>query len=188
MPRPSTPAPDQAAGFTILEVLVAALLISTVIGSIVTMNAQAIHTLHATRQAAGSSQVLQQRVESIRARPWPEVSSSTALAALMQRAAESQRELSDLDAIERMEVSVLAAGSVTPVDETRSFTLQRQRGVVRIEKAGDLGDEAALLFESSLTWNDMNGPHRRKLRTLVCRAGLTRSGIFGSSFGRPASP
>ena len=27
--------------------------------------------------------------------------------------------------------------------------------------------------------------HQRKLRTIVCRTGLTRSGVFGSALGRP---
>ena len=32
---------------------------------------------------------------------------------------------------------------------------------------------------------DPDGKHLRTLRTIVCRSGLTRNGIFGSRIGRP---
>src|SRR6266478_5478474 len=85
----------RAEAFTIMEVLVATLLISIAMGSIMAMNSKAIHTLRATLQTAASSQVLQQRIEMIRARPWPEFASAPAMAVLMNMPTESEKELTD---------------------------------------------------------------------------------------------
>ena len=184
MTKRSRPAASQAA-FTILEVMVAALLIALATGSIMAMNAKAIQTLHATGQAAASSQILQQRIEMIRSKPWPEISNSTALAGLMQTATESEKELADTGFRELMKVSVPSTASGEISAGSQSFTIRRERGRARIDEAGDLGAEPVLLLESSLTWRDYHGPHERRLRTVICRAGLTRSGVFGSALGRP---
>lgn len=173
-------------GFTMIEVLVAALLVAIGLGSVLTMNVKTMRTLRATRQAAASSQLLQQRVEAIRGRAWPEVSTAAALALLMQSPTESEKELADAGVIELIEVSVPeAAAAGRPAAGARSFSIRRQRGTARIVEAGDFAQEPTLLFEDSVAWRDVDGEHERRLRTIVCRAGLTRSGIFGSALGRP---
>ncbi|MEA3213652.1 MAG: hypothetical protein QOE70_6709 [Chthoniobacter sp.] len=173
-------------GLTIIEVLVATLVILVGLCSILAMNARSMHTLRSTRQAAASSQMLQQRIETLRSKAWPEISNSTALATLMKTATESEAELGDPALLEWITVSVpdTTTGSVLG---DRSFSVRRQRGNVRIEEAGDLGSEPTLLIDTSITWRDMDGSHERQLRTILCRAGLTRSGIFGSALGRPRS-
>src|SRR5688500_426105 len=95
-----------AEAFTIIEVLVAALLIAISMSTIMSINSHAIHTLRATHQAAASSQVLQQRIEMIRAKPWPEVSSAPALALIMGVPTESEKELSDSRMVEYLKVTV----------------------------------------------------------------------------------
>jgi len=75
-----------------------------------------------------------------------------------------------------------AAGTL---EEGASFSVWRQHGTAYIESRGDFGNEPTLLFASYVTWCDRDGRHLRYLRTLVCRAGLTRSGVFGSSLGNP---
>jgi hypothetical protein len=67
----------------------------------------------------------------------------------------------------------------------RAFTVVRERGRTRISEAGDLGSEPLLLVEIVLTWRGIQKDQQRRQRTMICRTGLTRSGIFGSPFGRP---
>lgn len=174
----------RARAFTILEVLAAAALIAIAMGSIMAINTHAVHTLRATRQAAASSQVLQQRVEMIRARPWPEVSSSDALTRIMSTATESEKELTDAHMTETLKVIVPEASIDGPTASATAFSVRRQNGAASADQALDLGTQPTLLFEGTLTWRDVHGVHARTLRTMICRAGLTRSGIFGSPLGR----
>jgi Tfp pilus assembly protein PilV len=176
--------PVSAGAFTIMEVLVSALLIAMAMGSIMAINTHAIHTLRATRQAAASSQVLQQRVEMLRARPWPEIASSAALTRVLAEPTESEKELADAGMAETLKVTVPVTTTTGPADGSTSFTVARQNGHATADVALDLASQPVLMFEGSLTWKDVHGFHRRTLRTMLCRAGLTRSGIFGSALGR----
>lgn len=175
------------AATTFVEVLISAALIFVCLGGILTVNVKTIHTLRATQQAAASSQILQQRVETIRSKPWPEMSNSTALAALLQVPTESEKQIPDLNLSEVVRVSVptLTAQGFT---EGASFTVRRDRTTVWIEQAGDFRNESTLMFSGSISWRDMHGRHERQLRTILCRAGLTRSGIYGSVLGCRGTP
>lgn len=179
--RPSSP------GFTIIEVMVAAALIGVATGSIIAMNSQAFRTLRASHLAAASSQVLQQRVEMIRARPWAEIASATALARLMSTPTESEPELSSARVQEAFRMSIPSDPPNTSAG-TGTFSVRRAGSVATIEESGDLSAQPTLLVEGTLTWRDGVTVRQRVLRTIVCRAGLTRSGIFGSGLGRPAAP
>ena len=174
-------------GVSMIEVLVAALLIFLSLGGILSMNARSIHVLRSTRQAVASSQMLQQRIESIRNRPWPEISNATALASLMRTPTDSEKELADINCTEFITLSVPEALG-TPAVGARAFSLQRQRGIVTIVDDADLGAEPMLLVNASLQWRTSAGTQQRMLRTVICRNGLTRSGIFGSTLGCPAPP
>ncbi len=175
------------AGFTIMEVMVAALLIAISMASIMTINVKSIHTLRASREAAASSQVLQQRIEMIRDRTWTEVSSADALAALLTTPAQSEAELSDAHFSEALKVTVPLASPTGPVESARTFSVHRADGVASVDAPGDFSAEPTLLFEGTVVWHDPSGLHHRSLRTVVCRAGLTRSGVIGSVIGRPGS-
>ena len=176
-----------ADAFTILEVLISALLICIALGGILEMNTRSIHILQSTRRVAASSQVLQQRIEMIRARPWPEISNSTALAALMGSATDSEPELGDPGCKEFMRVSIVETSAAGSLDAGRYFSVRRFQGKGEVEDVADLGNHATLLFEGSIRWRDSQGEQQRRLRTLICRAGLTRSGVFGGPLGRPAA-
>lgn len=162
----------------------AALLICVSLVSILGMNTRAFHTLRSTRQAAASSQLLQQRIEMIREHQWPEISNSKALKNLLRTATDSERELADTNLTEFIKVSAVEISSTGAFEEGRAFRVRRHRGRAYVDEAEDLGNEATLLFESSIEWRDLQGVRQRKLRTIVCRAGLTRSGIYGSALGR----
>ena len=177
--------PSRCTGFTLVEVLVSALLISIGLGSILAINTKTIHTLRATRQAAVASQVLQQRVEALRDRPWPQIASSEALAQVMSTATESERELASGQIDEVLSIHSIVPSASGPTQGTDLFSVRRKDGEVTVEQAGDLAKEQSLLIMSSVTWRDPSGAHTRNLRTVICRAGLTRSGIFGSGLGRP---
>ena len=172
-------------GFSIVEVMIAAALVGVGLGSIAAMAAKTLRTLRSTRQVVVSSHVLQQRIETIRGKAWPEISNASALALLMKTPTESERELTDWNPIENVTVRVPDSSAGNFVPDSRSFTVRRQRGTAHIDQNGDFGGEPTLLFENFVTWRDSDGEHERKLRTIVCRAGLTRSGVFGSALGRP---
>lgn len=148
------------------------------------IHTHAVHTLRATRQAAASSQVLQQRVEMLRAKPWPEVSNSAALTQLMSAATESEKELTDAHMTETLKVIVPVSSANGPTASATGFSVRRQDGRATADRSFDLGPQPTLFFEGTLTWRDVRGVHARTLRTMICRAGLTRSGIFGSPLGR----
>lgn len=181
----SPPMRPHSKGFSIVEVMIAAALVSVGLGSIAGMAGRTIHTLRSTRQVVAASHVLQQRIETIRGKPWPEISNATAMAHLMQTPVESEQELAEWNLREIVTVRVPDAAAVNFVPDARLFTVRRQRGAARIEEAGDFSDEPTLLVESVVMWRDADGEHQRKLRTIVCRTGLTRSGVFGSALGRP---
>jgi Tfp pilus assembly protein PilV len=186
MQRRLTSPPPPEAGFTIIELLVSAVLIALAVGSIMSMNTQSMHTLSDSHLAAAGSQVLQQRVEMMRALAWPEITNSAALAELMATATESEREMAEANLTEKMTVTVPADSTGPAVDGASGFNLVRHNGTVRSGAAGDFVAQPTLLFEGAVSWTDSTGAHARTLRTVICRNGLTRAGIFGSSLGRAA--
>ena len=172
-------------GVTIIEVLTSVVLIFLGLGGIFSLNIQSMEILRRTRQAVASSQMLQERVETMRSHVWPEISNAQALAALMQSPTQSAADLADLNPIESFVVTVptLPAGA-TAADYT--FSVHREKGVVKIVQDGDLGTQPLLLVQGTVRWRDSHGIQQRQLRTIIGRIGLTRSGVFGSVFGRPA--
>lgn len=174
-------------GFTMVEVMFATLMIGLSIGSIMAINTLSIHTLEASREAAATSQVLQERLEMIRDRSWTEVANGTAMAALMRTATESERELTDSNFSETMKVTVPVHGPNGPTESARFFSVRRTGGTTAVEQAGDFSTEPTLFFEGTATWRTSSGVHQRKLRCIICRNGLTRSGIVGSVLGRPGT-
>jgi Tfp pilus assembly protein PilV len=175
------------AGVTIVEVLLSSVLIFIGLGSIFEMNTHSIELLRATHLTAASTQMLQERAETIRSRAWPEMSNARALAILMQTPAQSEIEMSAPALTETITMSApqTVNGQVTP--NGQSFQVQRQQGQVRILQSADLGKAPMLLADILLTWGLSPRVQRREVRVIICRTGLTRSGIFGSVFGRPTS-
>jgi hypothetical protein len=166
-----------------VEVLVAALLIFLSLGGIFAMNARSMHILRSTRQVTASSLIAQQRLESIRSRPWPEISRSAGLARMLETPTESESELADAEAIETVSIMVPPlAGEMSPGGS--SIRVQRERGQVRVRQAGDFADEPMLLVSATVEWRGLHGRQERTRRTLIYRSGLTRSGLFGSALGR----
>ncbi len=172
-------------GFTILELLVSCALIAVSVGSIMSMNIQCIDTLRASHQTAAASQILQERVELLRKTPWVQVACSTGLAGLMSHGSPSESEIADDAMIEEVQVSVPQATNAGPVPGTVSFRVQRTNGAATVEVADDYTAEQAIFVQDTVTWHDHAGPHVRTLKTIICSAGLTRSGVFGSQIGRP---
>ncbi|MDQ6808729.1 MAG: type II secretion system GspH family protein [Verrucomicrobiota bacterium] len=61
------------AGFTLLESLVAAALMALFLGTLFALNTSSMQTIRMARESAGASQLLQQRVESLRIANWHQV-------------------------------------------------------------------------------------------------------------------
>ena len=175
------------AAFGLIEVLIAALLITSAMATILAIYLRSARMLRTSRVAAASSQVLQQRLESVRDRPWAKVTSSQAIAALMQSPTNSEGELAAQDVVETLKVIAPLAKPGGLIESERYFLVRRAAGVVTVDVVGDFRTEPTLLFESSITWLDDNRPQSRHLRTVVCRNGLTRSGIVGTILGRPGT-
>src|SRR5258708_6513737 len=96
---------DQS-GVTIIEVLTSALLIFLGLGAIFAMNTQSMQILRSTRLLANGSQILQERMENLRSRPWPEVANAPALAQLLRTPAPSEKELGNADLTETVIISI----------------------------------------------------------------------------------
>ena len=184
MPYHSDQSSFGRAGFTILEVLVSALLIALAVGSIMGMHTQSMHVLHNSHLAAASSQVLQERVEMLRSKPWPDIASTVALTDLMGTATESETELAEANLTETLKVSLPADTADRAAASANSFTMTRHGGVVTPGSDYDFSQNPTLLLEGTATWRDDAGVHTRSLRTVICRDGLTRAGVFGSALGR----
>ncbi len=177
-------------GVTMVEVMVSVVLVALGLGNIFAITTQSLQAVRTTRQVAGASRVLQQRIEMIRGKAWPEIANATALAGLLEVGTESERELADADLVETIMVSVPPVpGTSTPASAV-SFSVERRARAGRVVADGDLEDEPVLMVEITAAWRNVRGPQQRQLRTLISRSGLTRSGVFGSAFGKPdtASP
>jgi hypothetical protein len=175
---------NRESGVTIIEVLASALLIFLGLGGIFAMNTQSLEILRSTRLLANGSQVLQERLESFRNHQWPEVANSQALADLFAAPTPSEQELGGAELVESIVVSIPETPG-SPKPDNSSFSLRRRRGIVQVVQAGDLTAQPLLLVDIKLTWKERQNTKERELKTIVGRTGLTRSGIFGSAFGRP---
>ena len=103
----------------------------------------------------------------------------------MRTGPESEKELADADVVETVSVSIPPTVEAVEQDKVRSFSVVRRRGHASVHEAADLSEEPLLLFEVLLTWRGVQKEQQRRQRTMICRTGLTRSGIFGCAFGRP---
>jgi Tfp pilus assembly protein PilV len=179
--------PGRECGVTIIEVLASALLIFLGLGGIFAMNTQSLEILRSTRLLANGSQILQERVETLRSLPWPEVANSQAVSNTVYSApAPSAAELSKADLVETIIFSVPSTPG-QPSPDNNTFVIRRKNGAVRVLQAGDFTSQPLLLVDMTVSWQDRSSTKQRQLRTIICRDGLTRSGIFGSAFGRPAT-
>jgi hypothetical protein len=112
------------------------------------------------------------------------VANAQALAQLYATPAPSEAELSTANLVETVVVSIPVTPG-TPKPSGGTFSLRRKKGVVQVVQSGDLTAQPLLLVDMNLTWQERGQTKQRELKTIIGRAGLTRSGIFGSVFGRP---
>ncbi len=186
------PAISDESGVTILEVLASAVVILLGLGAIFGMNAQSLQILRHTQQVAAASTIVQERIEAMRTAAWPDISRGAALANLLSAPAHSATDLADAMPVETVTVSPASSPSLVTLS-TASFQVERRAGRVRVLQDADLSAERLVLVEVNIGWREQHGVQQHHLRTLIARSGLTRSGIFGSAFGRaeqgaPPSP
>jgi Tfp pilus assembly protein PilV len=173
-------------GVTIVEVLASALLIFMGLGAIFAMNTESLRILYSTRMLANGSQILQERMEAMRNHPWPEVANAQALAKLFQTPTSSQRDLGRTTSVTELVTVSIPSTPGAPTADHSSFQIRRRNGTVTILQSADLTAQPLLLVDMSVIWQEHDGTKQRELRAIIGRTGLTRSGIFGSAFGRPA--
>ena len=178
---------SRESGVTIIELLASALLIFLGLGGIFAMNTQSLEILRSTRLLSNGSQILQERIETLRSLPWPEIANSQALSQTVYGIpAPSAAELNNASLVETVIFSVPSTPGQPSLDNN-TFIIRRMNGVVRVIQGGDFTAQSLLLVDMTVSWQDRSGTKQRQIKTIICRDGLTRSGIFGSAFGRPAT-
>ena len=88
---------QSAAGMTLVEVMIATGLVAVFLGSLFTMNSASMDTIMMGKQSTCASQVLQQRIESLRIANWHQVTDPDWLRAnIMNAAADGSSNLQNL--------------------------------------------------------------------------------------------
>jgi prepilin-type N-terminal cleavage/methylation domain-containing protein len=140
-------------GFTLIECVIATAISALFLGSLFLMNAAAMNTITMARQAACASQVLQQRIESMRIANWHQITDASWLQANLLNA-----DAPGADQLHRLSetVTLVPYGSST-AGNTR---LIRAKGVVKI-----LSNNTDLLGENAIkiiwTLNFIAAPNDR---------------------------
>lgn len=129
--------------------------------------------------------MLQQRIELLRSRSWTEIATGPGLVRVMAAATDSEKELLPHDARETLAVSPVLPSEVGPTAGPQPLKVTRQQQSAKLEFESDLTAEPMLMFTATVSWVDPRGPRERSIRSIICRAGLTRNGIVGSRLGRP---
>lgn len=118
---PSKPSPSSTQGSTLIEVVIATGLVAVFLGSLFTMNSASMDTIQMARQAASASQVLQQRVESLRIANWHQVTDANWLRSnLLNTASDSGTGLKNL--VETLTLIPYGSTTVGNTSITRSGT------------------------------------------------------------------
>jgi hypothetical protein len=162
--------------------MVAAGLIVLVLVGIYTMQAQAMQLLRGSRNASSVSQMMQQRVEQLRATPYATAASSAGVLALMQGAAggtQAERELVGArNLTESITIFPFYRPTVTPPPTTQSFTITRTNNVATGPgTATTLAGEPQVKISLRVLWDDRSGSHRREFTTVLSNGGLSAAGI-----------
>ncbi len=173
-------------GVTILEVLASVSLILLGLSAIFGMNAQSLQVLRRAQQIGAATQVLQERIETLRTTPWPQISRGATLASLWSRPTEGAADLADASPTEILTIEPSPSPGV-PAPAASRISLERRNGKVSLLQNADLNAEVLLLVELKIQWREQQSTRERILRTIIGRDGLTRSGVFGSAFGRTGS-
>jgi Tfp pilus assembly protein PilV len=129
---------SSAAGSTLIEVVIATGLVAVFLGSLFTMNSASMDTIKMARQSAAASQVLQQRVESLRIANWHQVTDPDWLKAnLLNTAADGSASLQNL--VETLTLIPYGSTTVGNTVLTRSGN-----------SASVTSENAALLYENAI--------------------------------------
>ena len=153
------------AGFTLSETLIAMAVAMVSLLGLFASSGQAIRIIHSGKQNAVASQLLQQRIETVRhVRPWKNATTFDGVAEIVGPAAASSASFSS--ATETFEIAPYPAGG-TPL-------------VIRRAPNGDLtctgpdyASEKCVKFTATVTWTGYGKLQRtRKLTTILSKGGL----------------
>lgn len=146
---------QQVAGFALIECTVATAISALFLGSLFLMNSSAMDTIQMARQSACASQVLQQRIESLRIANWHQVTDANwLLANLLNSDAPGANQLTNVSET----LTIVPYGSST----AGNTQLTRTNGSVSI-----ISNNTALLGENAIkviwTVNYIASPDNRTI-------------------------
>lgn len=164
-----------AAGFTVLETVIAGALLTLFLSSVFVLNGMALRILRSGSETASASQCLQSRVEQIRLSNWSQVTDPAQLKTeVFSTATDASLGLPGLTETLAVAPYVAPGGAAS----TAGFTLERDaRGQVTQTAGGgaDLSDHDLVQFTITLRWASWGGrPRQREIVTIISPWGINR--------------
>lgn len=157
-------------GFTLLESLVAAALMALFLGTLFALNTSSMQTIRMAREASGASQLLQQRVESLRIANWHQVTDADWLKTQLLNAATPGAAILN---------SPTETLTLIPYDSTAVGNTQLTRtatGVSIVNRNAALLTENAVKVIWSVVYNGApnNRSYTRQITAILAKGGVAK--------------
>lgn len=176
-----TPAPQCArvrAGFTLVDVMGAMLVIGIALAALVTANGRSMTMLKSSKQAAVASKCLQQRIEQIRNYNWTQVTDASAIQDLYATPPLPSTELpgfSEQITISAYTPPIPPAAAPAPVAPFLQVTRAVDGTVTLVSDNTNLTDGAEVRVNVQITWPGPVGQTRmRETSVIVANGGIGR--------------
>lgn len=167
--RTAPPARSSQAGTTLIEATVATAICAIFLASIFTVNTSSMLTVKMSREAASASQVLQQRIESLRIANWHQITDATWIKNnLLNTAAPGSTALRNISE----QVTLVPYGSST----AGNTQLVRTNGVATIVTSQALLAENAVkvIWTVTYTGSPNNRSMSRQLVAILAKGGVAK--------------
>ncbi len=173
-------------GFSILEALVASVVILIALGAVFQVSGRCVDIVRSSRNVSKASAVIHERMQQLRSTNWetltdsesytnqtwvdPEDNSTQSVAGLLEDPSSCGSEMRQLGSVETVRVSAYRpTASVVPVPA--AITAVKDSAGSRITSAAtDLSDELMVRVDIRLTWNDrQRGTRSLGISSIVAR-------------------
>ena len=149
---------------------------------IYTMQAQSLRIVQASHDSSAASQVLQQRIEQIRATSYDTTATATGLTTLMNGAAGTTSAEQIMTGVknfqETVKVSRFARPGAISTPPPATITVIRSGNTATSYGATtDLSAESQVKLNLLVAWTDRQGSHQREFTSILSRGGLSAEGI-----------
>lgn len=157
------------------------LVLFTLVG-IYTMQAQSVRIVQAGHDSSAASQVLQQRIEQIRATSFDTMATASGLTTLMNGAAGTTPAEQTMTAVknfqETVKVSTYARPGATSTPAPATITVIRSGNTATSSGVTtNLSAESQVKVNLLVAWTDRQGSHQREFTSVLSRNGLSAAGI-----------